>query len=452
MSIIRQESLFDMQDLYELDPPKRFEAIFSTLHIEPLLFAVSKKTVYGAPTALNYPAMIYALVARIVERIPTIKDLVKRLRHDFIFHLDCGFLFSDHIPSEASFSRFTKRLSESNALEHVQETLLLQAIQEGFIADDVVAIDATHFESRDQSTPQEKKRKAEPKKRGRKPKAEQITIQKETEEQDKQKSVYEKKIVDQLDVDLKTLRTTVPTQPNWGIKKNSEGKNTFWFGFKAHLAVGAKSQYILQSLMSSASLNDGKAAIPLLKGIKERFSSLTIRYGVMDAGYDDEAIYTQLHRMKAKAIIVYNKRNEGEFLGFDEYFAPTCVREHSYRYDSFDAKYETLKYTRPKEYQTCPLAHDSLCQKVYKIKMENDIRKYSAPGRGSEAWKQLYNQRTAVERVNAYLKEFFQLKNVRYRTGKRAKVHFDLVTLVYNASKLATDRMNQQMKKMNIVA
>jgi hypothetical protein len=38
-----------------------------------------------------------------------------------------------------------------------------------------------------------------------------------------------------------------------------------------------------------------------------------------------------------------------------------------------------------------------------------------------------------VERVNAYLKEGFQLKNVRYPTGKKAKVHFDLVTLVYNA-------------------
>jgi len=33
MSIIRQESLFGMQDLYELEPTKRFDAIFSTLHI-----------------------------------------------------------------------------------------------------------------------------------------------------------------------------------------------------------------------------------------------------------------------------------------------------------------------------------------------------------------------------------------------------------------------------------
>ncbi len=172
----------------------------------------------------------------------------------------------------------------------------------------------------------------------------------------------------------------------------------------------------------------------------------------MDAGYAYEAIYKQLYRMKAKVIIAYNKRKEREILGFDAYFAPTCVREHSYRYDSFDEKYQTLKYTQPNECKTCRLAHDSLCQKVYKIKMETDLRKYSAPGQGSGAWKNLYNKRPAVERVHAYLKEFFQLKNVRYRTGKRAKVHFDLVPLVYNASKLAADRINRQRKEKSKAA
>ncbi|MFB7120721.1 hypothetical protein ACFU39_26525 [Bacillus tropicus] len=65
-----------------------------------------------------------------------------------------------------------------------------------------------------------------------------------------------KKTADKLDVNLKTLRTTIPIQPNWGIKKNSKGMNTFWFSFKVHLAVGTKSQYILPSLFSSASLRD----------------------------------------------------------------------------------------------------------------------------------------------------------------------------------------------------
>jgi len=253
-----------------------------------------------------------------------------------------------------------------------------------------------------------------------------------------------------LDEPLDRLRTEVPQDPKWGIKKNSEGQNVFWFGYKGHLAVGASSQYILQSLFSSGSLNDGKVAIPLLKGLEERLPLSNLMYHTMDAGYDFEAIYKQVYRMGHRSVIAYNKRNEPEPIGFDCNFAPTCLREHSYRYDSFDTKYETLKYTRPKECADCPLANEGICQKVYKVKITTDLRKYSAPARGSKAWKKLFNRRTAVERVNAYLKKFFQLNNVRYRTGKRPKVHFDLLVLVYNASKLAADRIGERLNQIQV--
>jgi hypothetical protein len=117
------------------------------------------------------------------------------------------------------------------------------------------------------------------------------------------------------------------------------------------------------------------------------------------------------------------------------------INEHSYRYDSYDAKYETLKYSRPKECATCPLKDDSFCQKVYKIKSSVDLRKYTSPARGSLKWKLIYKQRAAVERVIAYLKEYFDLDNVRHRGGKKAKLHFQIVTLTYNASRLAMDRL-----------
>lgn len=239
----------------------------------------------------------------------------------------------------------------------------------------------------------------------------------------------------------------MPLAPQWGVKKNSEGQNTFWCGYKGHLAVGTQSQYILGSMLSSGNLNDGKAAIPLLKGLAHLHPDYSFQYVTTDAGYDYTPIYEQIRSVGAQANIAYNRRREPELLGFDEYFAPTCVREHSYRYDSYDKKYETLKYVRPKECESCPLAHDSLCQKVYKIKITTDIRKYSAPARGSQSWKEIAKRRSAVERVNAYLKEFFQLNNVRHRTGPKAKVHFDLVTLVYNGAKLSVDRLNRLMQQ-----
>jgi len=447
MTIIRQPSLFGIQELYDMEPTQKYESIISAIDLDKIYHEVTKKSRLGAPEELNYAAMIISFVVRYVERIPTIKDLIKRLHDDIVFKLNCGFLLSDSVPSEASYSRLVTKLMECDVLDRIKETVVLQAIEEGFITDDTVATDATHFEARDQAPPKEEKPKQKPKKRGRKSNEEREQWLKEQTEKEAKLPLYEKKIEAQLDVPLAELRAEVPQDPKWGVKKNSEGKNLSWFGYKAHLAVGTSSQYILDSLFSSGSLNDGKAAIPLLKGINERFPQLSLGYHTMDAGYDYEPIYEQVHRMGQQSVIAYNKRNEGELLGYDKHFAPTCFREYSYRYDSFDSKYETLKYTRPKECSDCPLANEGICQKVYKVKITTDIRKYTAPARGSQAWKNIFKRRTAVERVNAYLKGFFQLNHVRYRTGKRAKVHFDMVTLVYNASKLAADRIHAQLNQ-----
>ena len=443
MSIIRQQSLFDMQILYDLEPTYRFNSILSGIDIHPILDVAMKPSRFGPPQTLNYTAMIYSLIIRITERIPFIKDLVKRLDTDLRFKVDCGFLISDEIPSEASYSRLITLISESGALEIVQERLLLSAISEGFITDETIAIDATHVEARDRAPFKTDKVVKEPKKRGRKKKEEREQWLLDKAEKDANLPIYEKTISDQLDVPLEELRSSVPTQPEWGVKKSSEGKNVFWFGFKCHLAVGTKSQYILQSLFSSGNLNDGKAAIPLLKGIKERLSSLKISHVTMDAGYDYGPIYKQVYRIGSQSVISYNKKNEPEPIGFDKHFAPTCVREHSYRYDSYYAKYKTLKYTRPKECKDCPLANDSLCQKVYKKKVTDDLRRYTVPARGSIKWDNIYKERSSVERVNAYLKGYFLLNQIYHCTGKKAKVHFDLIHIAYNACKLAVDRLTK---------
>jgi len=83
----------------------RLEAIFNAIDIQPLLSVVRKKSRLGTPVEVHYSAMIYSLIARIISRIPTIKDLIKRLREDVLFRLDCGFMLSDSAPSEASYSR-----------------------------------------------------------------------------------------------------------------------------------------------------------------------------------------------------------------------------------------------------------------------------------------------------------------------------------------------------------
>ena len=451
MTIVKQISLFDIQELFEMESSHRFDAIFATFDVQPIFQLFSKKTMRGAPRECNYGAMIQSLIIRIVERIPTVKDLVKRLVNDPLFRLDCGFLVSDSVPSEASYSRMIDVISKSDVMDFMQDQLVQAAFTEGYLKDEHLGFDATHFESRDASKPSEKKEAAPPKKRGRKTPEEQAIWLAEQTEIEANQTTYEKKLEAQLTIPTSTLWQDIPIEPKWGIKKNSDGKNTFWYGFKGHLAVSTKSQYIVARIMSSGNLSDSKAAIPLLKKVAD-FLPNHFTTAIFDAGYDYEPIYRQALDQTMRAVIPYNVRREGEVIGFDQHFRPTCVREHSYRYDSFDEKYQTLKFTRPKECETCPLREDSLCQKVFKIKFETDIRKYTYPARGSKLWKKLYKERTAVERVNAYLKQYFQLNNIRHRTGRKAKLHFNLVTFIYNACKLAVDRINAQLNNAQIAA
>lgn len=240
MTIIRQGSLFELQDLYELEPIHRFEAVLSTIDIYPILNVISKKALYGAPVQLNYTAMIYSLVVRILERIPTIKDLIKRLKHDYMFRLDCGFLLSDAIPSEASYSRMVSKIEESTILERVQELLLIQAITEGFITDDTVAIDATHIEARDQAPSKEEKKVNLAKKRGRKSNEEKDKWLQERAIREERLPIFEKKIEAQLDLPLTELRSVAPLDPKWRIKKNSKGRTYFGLAIKVILPSARK--------------------------------------------------------------------------------------------------------------------------------------------------------------------------------------------------------------------
>lgn len=159
MTIVKQMRLFDIHELMEMESSRRFDTIFATFELQPIFQLFRQTTMHGAPRELNYGAMIQSLIIRIVERIPTVKDLVKRLKYDLVFRLDCGFLVSDSVPSEASYSCMVGVISQSDVFEKMHDELIQTAFTEGFLDDEHIGYDATHFEARDASKPTEKKEK-----------------------------------------------------------------------------------------------------------------------------------------------------------------------------------------------------------------------------------------------------------------------------------------------------
>lgn len=73
----------------------------------------------------------------------------------------------------------------------------------------------------------------------------------------------------------------------------------------------------------------------IVKGIQYRFLSLKMAYAMMCAEYYYASIYQRVYRMNAQSIIAYSKKNDPESIGFNKHLAPTCLQEHSYRYDSY---------------------------------------------------------------------------------------------------------------------
>ena len=61
MTIILQPSLFSIQELYDIEPTQKYDAMISEIDMDAIYYEVSKKSLVGAPTELNYATMIICL-------------------------------------------------------------------------------------------------------------------------------------------------------------------------------------------------------------------------------------------------------------------------------------------------------------------------------------------------------------------------------------------------------
>ncbi len=271
-----------------------------------------------------------AFVAKAVLGLTTTVGLMDRLTIDRALRRICGFPLCKKLPSEATFSRAFEEFAQWRLAERVHEALIKEHLGNeliGHISRDGTAIEARERPAQTQSAAvmpaptvqsagvqadegaaqtstlvapgQPQTRVAPAKKRGRLRRGEVRAPAKESP------------VHRQRQQTLAQMLEDIPTACDRGTKCNAQGYKVSWNGYKLHLDT-ADCGVPIAALLSSASMHDSLAAIPLSLISAQRVTNL---YDLMDAAYCSTELRDHSRSLGHVPLIDHNPRR-GEKIAF----------------------------------------------------------------------------------------------------------------------------------------
>jgi len=215
-------------------------------------------------------AIVKAFVAKAVYNFPTTKVLIAYLHDSTNLRRLCGWESKGEIPSESTFSRAFEEFSRGGLGQKVHEAMVKQHAGPKLAGH--VSRDATAIEAREKPFRKEPKAPgSEPKRKRGRPRQGEVRAAKEPKRLDLQPGRS-----------LAENMADLPTRCDVGTKINAKGHKTSWIGYKLHLD-SIDGDIPVSTFLSSASLHDSQAAIPLAQMTAGRITSL---YDLMDSAYD----------------------------------------------------------------------------------------------------------------------------------------------------------------------
>jgi hypothetical protein len=98
--------------------------------------------------------------------------------------------------------------------------------------------------------------------------------------------------------------------PNWGMKRDTNGNNIRWFAWKIHIHSDSKSELPISIMVTPANVHDSVVATSLIRAYFEQYPSLKKpKFYALDSGYDAEATNISIiYDFNGIPIIAYNPR------------------------------------------------------------------------------------------------------------------------------------------------
>ena len=223
-------------------------------------------------------ALANAFVAKAVLGLATTRALIERRAMDRSLKRLCGFSMSKVVPDESTFSRAFAEFAQTKLAERVHEALVknhLGAALTGHIGH--ISRDGTAIEAREKPV---KKAQAPKPPKSKKPcrgraKRTQVAAPKVN------------RIRQQRTLTLPAMLRDLPSVCDRGTKCNAQGYKNSWNGYKLHIDT-ADCGVPISALLTSASVHDSQAAVPLATMTSARVTNL---YDVMDAAYCSKELH-----------------------------------------------------------------------------------------------------------------------------------------------------------------
>ena len=243
-------------------------------------------------------------MAKAVLGLTTTAGLLERLTIDRALRRICGFRLCKKLPSEATFSRAFEEFSQRGLAQRVHEALVKEHLGGeliGHISRDGTAIEAREHPVRTKTETKTEATAVQPaKKRGR-PRHGEVRA-----------PAKESPVHLQRQQPLARMLKDIPKACDRGTKCNAQGYKVSWNGYKLHLDT-ADCGVPVAALLSSASMHDSLAAIPLSLISAQRVINL---YDVMDAAYCSSELREHSKSLGHVPLIDHNPRR-GEKIEFD---------------------------------------------------------------------------------------------------------------------------------------
>lgn len=289
-----QQTLFPALEA-EIGPlSQSLKLLSAVVNLVPLGSALSSRRASTGRPPRDRSALATAFLAKSILNLPTTRQLIDRLKADAQLRRLCGWDHIRALPHESKFSRAFALFARSELPQQLHAALI-QATQGtrliGHIARDSTAIQAR--ERIPEELMEQKRRNKRPKpkrKKGSHAKAKATERGSRLERQRHQK-------LDRMLADL-------PRNCDIGAKANSQGHQNYWRGYKLHLDV-ADGQIPVSALLTSASVHDSQAAIPLMTITTGRVQYL---YELMDSAYDAGQIHAHSQQLNHQPIIAVHSR------------------------------------------------------------------------------------------------------------------------------------------------